>query len=328
MSYPSYLVEKVKAAYQTRQLLQKQKLDDRRQQIYRELPEIHEIDNQLQLLGLQFAKSFLTQKETKQAFSQMKKETKDLQAKKKEILKKNGYPVSYLEPSYACKLCNDTGYTADGKQCSCFADRLKEEAYLASNLPLVMDKQSFDTFRLDLYPDNDEEFSPRMIMGLILDACRGYAEDFGNAYENLLLYGGTGLGKTFLSSCIAKRVLEKGYSVFYQPAYKIFSVFEEYKFGSGDKTLSKAQTAHVYDTDLLIMDDLGTEMVTAYTAEVLFDLINTRLNAKKPTIINTNLGLSELETIYSPRITSRLIGSYTQLKFCGEDIRRMDTEED
>jgi len=150
---------------------------------------------------------------------------------------------------------------------------------------------------------------------------QGYLYKQSKNSENLVLHGGSGLGKTFLSSCIAKTVLEKGYSVFYQPAYKIFPIFEELRFGDRDKDILRMQTDEIFKTDLLIIDDLGTELTTSYTAEVFFDLLNSRINDKKQTIINTNLSLADVQRVYSERITSRIIGNFTQLKFLGEDIR-------
>ena len=154
-----------------------------------------------------------------------------------------------------------------------------------------------------------------------MNTARSMLLDLTKKSGNLFLYGGTGLGTTFMSSCIAKIVLEKGYSVFYQPAYKIFPIFEELRFGDRDKDILRMQTDEIFKTDLLIIDDLGTELTTSYTAEVFFDLLNSRMNDKKQTIINTNLSLADMQGIYSERITSRIIGNFTQLKFYGNDIR-------
>ncbi len=323
MAYPKYLYRKVKTFYEDRKLQKRQELVDKTQEIYRQIPRIEEIDQEIQKQGIMLSRAVLDKKDTQETFARMRENTLKLNMEKCELLVANGYPSDYLMPKYECGICKDEGFVK-GRMCSCFSNMLRKEAYLASNLPLVMDKQSFDTFDLSLYPDTGEGMTPKEIMSMVLQVCRDYARDFGKNNENLLMYGGTGLGKTFLSSCIAKSVLEQGYSVFYQPSYKIFGIFEDNKFGNENKELLRAQMNDIYKTDLLIIDDLGTELVTAYTAEVLFDLLNTRLNSKKKTIINTNLNMSDMEKIYSPRITSRMIGNYTRLKFCGEDIRRME----
>ena len=186
-------------------------------------------------------------------------------------------------------------------------------------------KESFESFRLDYYPSEaDKEYgiSPRQLMTRVYDRCRQYARNFGQMGGNLLFSGGTGLGKTFLSACIARSVAEQGFSVVYDTAGKLFSDFETAKFYAEGEDREDL-TRKYLSCDLLIMDDLGTEMVTQFTQTALYQVVNSRLMSGKATVISTNLTSHELEGKYLPQITSRLLGSYELLLFLGSDIRRM-----
>lgn len=322
MPYPKRIIKKAENYFADLRMNNETVKSTRTEEVYSKIPEIKELDAKILSLGSDFARNAF--KGGKESFEEFKEKMMDINEKKAELLVEGGFDITYLDNIYNCRKCLDTG-SVNGKYCECFVNKVREIAYSESNLPLIMDKKSFDDFRLDIYEDDDSPFSPRKCMETIRDCCEEYAADFPSSYENILMIGETGLGKTFLSSCIAKEVLNKGFSVYYQPAYRIFSVFEDHRFGTeSQKELLKLQIEDIYNYDLLIIDDLGTEMVTAYTAEVLFDLINTRINKNKNMIINTNLTLENLETIYSPRITSRLIGNFTQYHFKGEDIRRKD----
>lgn len=305
-----------------RKLKNKLVQEERKKEIYGKLKRIAEIDKEISSLALSLTKNMLSNKNTEEALKQFKDGSSKLNMEKCELLVENGYSPNYLDELFSCENCKDEGY-ADGKICRCLEKIYKELVYKAANLPILMDEQSFDTFNLDFYEDSDNEFSPRKVMEFVYNYCRNYAQSFNTDSENLLMYGGTGLGKTMLSSCIAKEVIDKGFKVYYQPAYRIFSLFESNKFANEQDEAVKAQIKYIFNSDLLIIDDLGTELVTTYTAEVLFDLINTRINSGKKTIINTNLSLEDIETIYSARISSRLIGNYEHLEFEGDDIRRM-----
>lgn len=323
MAYPKRIKDKTESYFETLRTKNEAEKNKRTLEIYNKIPEIKRIDAEILKQGSEFAKFVLSKKSVEFDVDSFKTKLNELNETKIELLVANGYDVTYLDDKFNCELCKDTG-VSDGKYCSCFKTKLREYAYSEANLPILMDKRSFDDFNIDLYPDNNSPLSPNKTMSLIYDECKSYAFDFSDDSGNLLLYGGTGLGKTFLSSCIAKVVLDKEKSVYYQPSYRIFNIFEENKFGNGDKEILKMQISDIYDADLLIIDDLGTEMVTAYTSEVLFDLINTRINSGKSMIISTNLSLSELENLYSPRITSRLQGNFIPLKFSGEDIRKKE----
>ena len=322
MAYPKSVVKKVQNYYNDLKIANQSRRDRLEQEIYEKIPEIKEIDRMLSGVNAKIAQAAVSGGDVALLISEIRTENERMQGEKIKLLKKHGYPEDYLEPKYGCTTCSDSGYI-DGKICRCFEKKLKEEAYKESNLPLVMAENSFENVNLDYYSDEGEQPTPRMRMMAILKVCRRYAENFGENSENLLMCGGTGLGKTLMSSCIAKKVLESGASVYYQPAYRIFQLFEEYKFEDSRKDALKVQIDDIFGSDLLIIDDLGTELATSYTAEVLFDLLNTRINNRKKMIINTNLDYDKLETIYSPRITSRLSGEFRHLEFVGDDIRAL-----
>ena len=320
MAYSKRLFAKVTNDFQDRRNAHKRLLRQRELEIYEKIPAIEKIDTDLRKMGFKLTQSVMGGADAQKAIDEIRKESSNLEEIRRKELVKNGYPEDYLLIRYNCDICKDEGFV-DGVMCKCFEKTLKEEAYKYSNLPILMDSRTFDDFNMELYPDDGSDISPRKIMTAVFEYCKDYADTYSDKSENLFLYGGTGLGKTFVSSCIAKSVLEKGYSVFYQPAYKIFPIFEELRFGDRDKDILRMHTDEIFKTDLLIIDDLGTELTTSYTAEVFFDLLNSRINDKKQTIINTNLSLGEIQKVYSERITSRIIGNFTQLKFLGEDIR-------
>ena len=320
MAYSKRLFTKVTNTFQDIRNAHKRLVQQREIEIYEKIPQIEKIDSDLRKLGFKLTKSVMGGADVEASLEKIREESRNLEDVKQKLLIENGYPEDYLLIKYNCDVCKDEGFV-DGVMCKCFERTLKEEAYKYSNLPILMDSRTFDDFNLELYPDDESDLAPRKVMEAVFEYCKDYADNYNEKSENLFLYGGTGLGKTFISSCIAKSVLDKGYSVFYQPAYKIFPIFEELRFGDRDKDILRMQTDEIFKTDLLIIDDLGTELTTTYTAEVFFDLLNSRINDKKQTIINTNLSLAEVQKVYSERITSRIIGNFTQLKFLGEDIR-------
>lgn len=323
MSYPKLIVNAARNQLAGIRTQNKLTLLARQEEIAKKIPRIAEIDYELSRIGLSITNAIMNGMDVDKEIKDLEAHNLSLKMEKCELLVEHGYPSNYLSEIYKCKICHDEGYSGN-VMCECLSNLLKQEAYKNANLPIIMDTQCFDTFCLDYYPDNKTNggFSPREAMQNIVEYCKSFVKEFDQSKENLLFYGGTGLGKTFLSSCIAKEILEKGRSVFYQTAFKIFSILEEMKFSSNkNKDIAAAQAEVINQSDLLIIDDLGTEFLTSYTSTTLFDLINTRLLNCKKTIISTNLSMDDLTNIYSPRVTSRLLGDYTKLKFYGNDIR-------
>ena len=309
-----------------RQRLESQKADHeslqhaRLQQVYKQIPRVREIDRQLRssmVLAAQAA--FMKGEDGKEALAQVRQENLSLQAERKALIEA-AFSPEYLDESPICSHCGGSGYMGS-TMCRCLADLCRQEQEKELSL-LAAGGHSFDQFRLDYYPEKlDPKYgaSPRTIMTRILDICRKYAASFIPKAGNFLFNGGTGLGKTFLSACIAREVTAKGYSVAYESAQHLFANLEKHRFHPDEDS---AQTVRKYnDCDLLILDDLGTELTGNFVIAALYALVNDRLLAGKPMIISTNLNINEISQRYSPQIASRLQGSFQLLPFVGEDIR-------
>ncbi|MCQ2452244.1 MAG: ATP-binding protein [Oscillospiraceae bacterium] len=250
-------------------------------------------------------------------------ESLKVQDNRRALLKEAGLPEDYLDDVPACPHCGDSGFRGS-EPCSCLLELYRKEQAKELSILASLKEESFDTFQLFWYSDqpDDKGRTEREHMEVIYGLCRRYAETFGSSSGNLLFTGGPGLGKTFLSACIARGVSDKGFSVVYQTAGEVFRAFEAVRFGRGSREEAGEEALHrLMLCDLLILDDLGTEMTNALTVASLYELVNTRLQEKRKTIISTNLAPSELAGRYSPQIASRLIGEYEILTFTGKDIR-------
>lgn len=245
----------------------------------------------------------------------------EIQEEMRRILAANGHDENYLEPKWTCKTCCDTGIN-DGKMCECMRQIMKRIAYDSLNSVTPLSLSTFDSFSLDGYPDiadSGKTLSPRHFMEITYKKCREYSKTFSMKSKSLLFQGGVGLGKTHLSLAIAGEVIGRGYDVVYGTAQDFFVRIERERFGkSGD---NEDTLSHLCDVDLLIIDDLGTEFSTPFTASVLHEIVNTRLLSGRPTIISTNLTPEGMTGRYSERIVSRIFGSYARLHFFGKDMR-------
>lgn len=326
MAYNKQIYTRILREYEILQENQRKLLEQRKEEIYAKIPRIKEIDHELHTTGLALTRNIIEKNENAdKIIERMKQKNIDLNMEKGELLALNHYPVDYLTIKYHCNHCKDTGFI-NSEKCQCFKQKLIKEAYALSNLDSILDTQNFDNFDFSYYSSNidpDEGISPKQNMQKIFQACIDFVNNFDSTNLNLLLYGGTGLGKTFLSSCIAKDILDKGKTVFYQSAFKIFHLLEDYQFNRGDQALNQEQANILFDVDLLIIDDLGSEFVNTYTSSAFFNIINSRLLTNQKTIISTNLNMEELTNLYTERIISRIIGNYIPLKFFGEDIRKL-----
>ena len=261
-----------------------------------------------------------------QAVQSVRAQTQELQQERAVLLGALGLPEDALDDKPACPLCRDTGWQG-AKMCRCLRELCAREQIKELSKLLDLGEQSFDTFRLDYYsqtPYPGRGASPRGNMELVYDVCLNYATKFGRfALKNLFLSGPPGLGKTFLSACIARTVSENGFSVVYDTAGNIFAQFEARKFlrDSPDGLDARDETRRYLNCDLLILDDLGSELTTQFTQSALYELVNTRLVAGKHTVISSNLSMEEAARRYAPQIVSRLDGEYHVLHFFGDDIR-------
>lgn len=245
------------------------------------------------------------------------------QAERERLLRDAGFPADCLETRYTCAACSDSGYVM-GQRCECFKSLLQQQAYRELCMDAPLKDSTFDNFRLDYYsPQEDAALgcSPRAHMAQVLAFCEQYAAAFDGKSGSLLFQGATGLGKTHLSLAIAQRVIEKGYGVIYGSAQNLFHRLEREHFARFGENTGEAEQA-LLECDLLILDDLGAEFSTSFTVSALYNIINTRINRALPTIINTNLSAKEREESYSQRVTSRIIGHYTTLRFMGGDVRQ------
>ena len=282
---------------------------------YNAEPKLRDIDFKLSAFGAKLAITALSG--DKIAFQKLQEEIMRLSAEKKAIL--SSFKISDI--AYDCEECKDTGYI-DGKLCDCVKNITKKMAFeeLSRNMPIF--ESRFDNFNLNYYPNKEDEsgVNPRKRITTILKLCREYVIEFNpHSSPNLLFMGDSGLGKTHLTLAIVSGVIEKGYNVIYGSAYNLFSAVENDHFSSekGDSY------ENMLECDLLVIDDLGTEFSTSFTQSTLYGLINSRILSGKPTIINTNLSMADIEKRYTPRISSRLIGNYTAKKFVGNDIRQL-----
>ncbi len=324
----------MKISYINEILLEYQKIRDksereleyRKNQVYQLIPRIKEIDDAISKTGIQLSKAILHNLDNyKEKVQEIQEHLETLKREKAILLTENNVPLSFLEMEYKCDLCKDTGFLNEGKKCNCLKQKLIDKAYKMSNISHLLEKENFQNFNIDLFSDEsfeDEELSPRDNMLKILNVCEGFVFNFDeDNRENLLLYGTTGLGKTFICNCVAKALLDKGKIVIYQTAFKILEILEDYKFSRNKTPELKMSYESLFDCDLLIVDDLGTEFTNTFTNIEIFNIINTRIINNKKTIISTNLSPAEIINIYGDRVSSRLFGSFTMLRFYGPDLR-------
>lgn len=292
----------------------------RQEEIYKKIPKIRNIDDEISSTGFKIASAILKGTDVEESILKLKQRITDLKIQKAELLAANKYPVDYLEVKYKCKKCKDTGYVGSSR-CSCFKQRLVDRYYQQSNLKDILSRENFDTFNIAFYSTDkygNEGLSPRKNMEDILIYCLNYVNTFNEHQENLFFYGTSGLGKTFLSNCIAKELLDKGTIVIYQTCANLIDLIRTSRF---DDSVEKDMIEDLLTCDLLIIDDLGTEPQTAFSQSELFNVINSRILAGKKMLISTNFSLEDLNNLYPERIKSRLFGHFTMFKFYGDDIR-------
>ena len=299
----------------------------REAEIYARLPRVAEIDKQLKGTVYQIIAASLKEgRDPTPSIQVIKDRNLSLQAERTRLLLDNGFGADALDGQPICPRCNDTGWVG-ARMCTCLKQLCAQEQIRELSKLLDLGEQSFETFSMDYYsplPWPGETLSPRENMEFIFDMCSNYARKFGRfKVRNLFLSGPPGLGKTFLSACIARTVSEKGFSVVYDTAVNIFARFEEQKFARDRQDAEEArdETKRYLGCDLLILDDLGSELTTPFVQSALYTLVNARLMANQQTVISSNLSMEQVRQRYTPQIASRLEGEYRVLPFYGEDIR-------
>lgn len=315
MSYNNENYYKLREEYAEKPLRAIEKADARKEELRRKLPGYAELDAALATTASRIMGAALEGREgLDERIAKIKQETVDMRLAMVELLKNAGYPADYADVHYECTACGDTGFVGT-KMCACFRRALTLRGYESAGVARLIATQSFGTFSLDYYKHDPEAYTR---MKHNFEAAQSFAQDFSPKNgPSLLFLGGTGLGKTHLSSAIAKTVIDRGFDVLYDSAMHVFSAFENARFHDGADDTDRYLTV-----ELLILDDLGTELGGTFTTACLYDIINTRLVRGLPTVMSTNLSPKELTDRYGERIASRLFGEYTPLVFCGEDVRK------
>lgn len=300
-------------------------LEERRIMVYEKIPGIQAVQEQIIQLSADYARSGLFNPgidDIEDSLYTAKK--KQLQEKKYKLLTDNGYPADYLSPIYDCPYCKDTGYI-NNTPCKCLKKRKIALLYESSNLMDILESENFSTFSEEFYDDvqvdKNLSLTPRQNIVKIRDICLDYVDHFDGTYNNIIFYGPTGVGKTFMTHCIAKALLDKSHTVVYLTSLQLFDILEKNKFGRNDETTPDGQVSYILDSELLIIDDLGTELTNSFTSSQLYHFIEERHLNKRSVIISTNLSFTELRNRYSERIFSRFTGYYNFYMIIGDDIR-------
>lgn len=310
------------------QLRDKALLDQaaRKIEIHTMLPRIKEIEDEIAKISIESGRSILFGGgDYTVLIDRLRQKIEALHQEKAFLMTENNIPMTYMETHFQCDQCSDTGYVDERKMCTCFRQKLTSRLYEMSNISRSMEKQNFKTFDLSVFSDQpyeDLEYSPRRNMERILANAEQFVYEFGSKERNLMFYGATGLGKTFMCNAIAKALMEKGHTVVYQTSFKILEILERNRFRKDSEDADQSlQYELLFDSDLLIIDDLGTEMVNAFTNSEMFNIVNSRIIAGKSIIISTNLSPAEIMSVYSNRISSRVFGTFDIFFFYGPDLR-------
>lgn len=318
MSYTTETYDKAQTILDRRKERATLEAQSRIDEISNEIPELKTIQTKLAQVGLNISKAFLTSKNPQAEIDKLRIESLALQDRKKKILKENGYSEDALSIKYTCPACEDTGFI-NGRRCKCYINLLKEIERSKIEKIAPIDECTFESFDTNYYPQEMDGVCPKKKAEIIKENCKRYATSFTKRSKSLLFMGNTGLGKTHLSLAIANVVINRGYSVIYGTAQNILRDLQNENFGRTDNL--RYFENDILSTDLLILDDLGTEFKNQFTVSCLYNIINSRLCAKLPTIISTNYTFEELEEKYDQRITSRITGQYSTLILVGNDIR-------
>ena len=310
--------------YDRRQFQDKREQDERVAEVNARIPRIAELSDAVSAAMAQAARCRLNGDEA--GAKRLKEEAAGLREQKAVLLRENGYPEDYLEIRYQCPDCRDKGYV-DGKKCHCFRHMEIELLYDQSTIRDQLERENFDTLSMDFYDRErvDEKLGMTVYeyMSSVIGECREFVEAFGEEKGSILFTGEVGSGKTFLSNCIARELIRNCFSVVYKSATDLFELLSESRFGNRDDEEAKEKAAGILDCDMLIIDDLGTELINSFTASQLFYCVNERLNRKKGTIITTNLSLNRLRDEFTDRVASRIIGCFRIIPLRGDDVRMM-----
>lgn len=313
MSLSNKQYDSIIRVYEERQNAGRCLMEKRRKEIGETIPEYDELERRSSSVSVAQGKRLLAGDEN--ALDELKKELALISSEKSRLLAAHGYPPDYLEPVYTCPDCRDTGYI-DGRKCHCFRQQMICLLYEQSNIRELLKTENFDALSYDFYEGEDLTHFKNAVI-----TCRNFIKNFNSDYHNLFFYGTVGTGKSFLSSCVAKELIESGHCVIYFSAAGLFDTLSKLAFGAGNKEELSGFYSDIYNCDLVIIDDLGTELTNAFVSSQLFSCLNERHIRKRATLISTNLSLPELRDRYSDRIFSRITSNYEVCKLTGPDIR-------
>ena len=321
MSLKNHQYNSIMRIYDERQAASRALLSAREKEIEQNLPAYTALREQIIENSMHYARTSLFSGNTS-GTEELRRQNEELSKKKAALLLANGYPADYLSPVYTCNDCHDTGMIGE-ERCHCFKQAVVDLLYAQSGISDIIKKENFNTFSFDYYNDTvvdpKTKLTPRQNITRIYEICQSFVRNFDKEFNNLLFYGNSGLGKTFLSHCIAKELLGTAHTVLYLTSYELFDILGKAIHNEDEDFPASAE--HILDCDLLIIDDLGTELANAFTLSRLNLCINERFINQRSTIISTNFGIQELEAHYGERNFSRIFSSYTPLRFFGEDIR-------
>lgn len=304
--------DEIMREYEKRRESARHTVSEHKAEVWDMIPEYKTIEDKITDLAMECATKVFDG--DKASIEKMKAEIEKLTLRQAELLKAYGFPEDYLVEKYTCKDCKDTGYI-DGAKCHCLKQESLKILYKQSNIEEVLKRENFDTLSYDYYSDDEKQR-----MEVIIDRCKAFVSDFDDKYENILLYGNVGVGKTFLTNCIANELIKKGCSVIYFTSIRLFDTLSQSVF-SYDEDESFDVQKDIFTCDLLIIDDLGTESINSFVASRLFDVLNERDLRHKATVISTNLSLESINERYTERNFSRIFGNYTVLRPDVSDIR-------
>ncbi|MGN0506278.1 MAG: ATP-binding protein [Lachnospiraceae bacterium] len=321
MGLKNYQYNSIMRQYDDRQAAARALLDKRRAEVDSAVPAYRELEERIIEGSIRCAKQALYGGQD--TIAALRAENRRLSEQKQELLVAAGFPADYLTPSYLCPDCQDTGMIGE-ERCHCFKQAVVDLLYKQSNLGDILKEENFSTFSFDYYNNTEADavtgMTPLQNMHRIYDTAVAFVKKFDSEYQNLLFYGNSGLGKTFLSHCIANELIGTAHTVLYLTAYQLFDILGK-SFKEDTEASNAASAEHILDCDLLIIDDLGTELSTAFTISRFSQCINERYLNKRSTIISTNFSIQDLSNMYGERNFSRISSSYTLLRFSGEDIR-------
>ena len=306
--------------YNRKQLYNRRKQRERAEEVYRAIPQYRMLEEETASLAVEQARKLLTGDH--EALNILRQKIRDRKEQKEALLLSHGFPADYLEMRYSCRDCQDTGYIGSEK-CHCFRQAMIDLLYTQSNLQEILKIENFDTFSYEWYSREavKDKPSPYDNMRRAVEICWEMIDQFDSRKMNLLLTGPAGVGKTFLTHCIARELLNRCYSVIYLSAIDLFDIFSKEKFDYGQDEEQDYMYQYILDCDMLMIDDLGTELNNTFTTSQLFYCMNEREKRGKPVVISTNLSLATMRDYYSERITSRIISSYRVVELYGADIR-------